>query len=50
MSLQLRPIADSFAHEVRGLDLLYVADRYAAGRLAPTLDAPQRGRFRYWMS
>jgi glutathione S-transferase len=28
---------------------LYVADRYASGRLAPSLDAPERGRFLYWM-
>ena len=27
---------------------LYVADRYAAGRLAPAVDAPTRGRFLYW--
>ena len=28
---------------------LYVADRYAAGRLAPVIDSPDRGRFLYWM-
>jgi glutathione S-transferase len=28
---------------------LYIADRYSAGGLAPTLDAPERGRFLYWM-
>lgn len=28
---------------------LYVADRYAAGTLAPTIDDPQRGRFLYWI-
>lgn len=28
---------------------LYVADRYAGGRLAPALDDPDRGRFLYWM-
>ncbi len=28
---------------------LYVADRYAAGRLAPAIDADERGRFLYWM-
>lgn len=28
---------------------LYVADRYAAGQLAPAVDAPERGRFLYWM-
>ena len=27
---------------------IYVADRYAPGRLAPRLDDPQRGRFLYW--
>ena len=27
---------------------IYVADRYAAGRLAPTLDDSDRGRFLYW--
>ena len=28
---------------------LYVADRYSSGKLAPTLDHPDRGRFLYWM-
>jgi glutathione S-transferase len=28
---------------------LYVADRYAAGRLAPTVTDPERGTFLYWM-
>jgi len=28
---------------------LYVADRYAAGRLAPEIDHPDRGRFLWWM-
>lgn len=28
---------------------LYLADRYAAGRLAPRTDDPRRGRFLYWM-
>lgn len=28
---------------------LYVADRYAPGRLAPLLDDPQRGEFLYWL-
>jgi glutathione S-transferase len=28
---------------------LYIADRYAARRLAPAVDAPERGRFLYWM-
>jgi glutathione S-transferase len=28
---------------------LYVADRYAAGRLAPGVDSPARGGFLYWM-
>lgn len=27
---------------------LYVADRYAPGRLAPALDDPLRGRYLYW--
>ena len=27
---------------------VYVADRYAAGKLAPTLDDVQRGEFLYW--
>ena len=27
---------------------LYVADRYAMGRLAPSLDDPRRGRYLYW--
>ncbi len=27
---------------------IYVADRYAAGALAPAIDDPQRGRFLYW--
>jgi glutathione S-transferase len=29
---------------------LYLADRYASGRLAPTLDDPARGRYLYWMT
>ncbi len=29
---------------------LYLADRYASGRLAPAVDDPDRGRFLYWMS
>ena len=28
---------------------LYVADRYAPGRLAPLVDDPLRGRFLYWL-
>lgn len=28
---------------------LYVADRYCAGTLAPTIDDPERGRFLYWL-
>jgi glutathione S-transferase len=28
---------------------LYLADRYGAGRLAPAIDAAERGRFLYWM-
>jgi glutathione S-transferase len=28
---------------------LYVADRYCSGTLAPTIDAPERGRFLYWL-
>ncbi len=28
---------------------IYVADKYAAGRLAPTLDDPLRGKYLYWM-
>ena len=28
---------------------IYVADRYAPGRLAPALDAAQRGKYLYWM-
>jgi len=28
---------------------LYVADRYAAGELAPAIDDPERGRFLFWM-
>ncbi len=28
---------------------LYLADRYAPGRLAPAPDAPERGRFLWWM-
>lgn len=28
---------------------LYLADRYAAGTLAPLLDSPDRGRFLYWL-
>ena len=27
---------------------IYVADRYCAGTLAPTLDAPDRGAYLYW--
>ncbi len=27
---------------------LYVADRYASGRLAPAVDAPARGSYLYW--
>jgi glutathione S-transferase len=29
---------------------LYLADRYAAGRLAPGVDDPSRGEFLYWMN
>lgn len=28
---------------------LYLADRYAAGSLAPATDAPERGEFLFWM-
>lgn len=28
---------------------LYVADRYCAGRLAPAIDAAERGKFLYWI-
>lgn len=28
---------------------LYLADRYCAGRLAPPLDDPARGKFLYWL-
>lgn len=28
---------------------LYVADRYAPGRLAPAIDHPDRGRFLFWL-
>ena len=28
---------------------LYLADRYASGRLAPVIDHPDRGRFLYWL-
>ena len=28
---------------------LYLADRYSPGRLAPTVDSADRGRFLYWM-
>lgn len=28
---------------------LYVADRYAAGTLAPAIDNPARGKFLYWL-
>lgn len=28
---------------------LYIADRYASGKLAPALDAPTRGSFLYWL-
>ncbi|MDH3532243.1 MAG: glutathione S-transferase family protein, partial [Gammaproteobacteria bacterium] len=27
---------------------IYIADRYAPGKLAPVLDEPARGRFLYW--
>jgi glutathione S-transferase len=29
---------------------LYLSDRYASGRLAPTLDDAARGRYLYWMT
>ncbi len=29
---------------------LYLADRYGAGRLAPAVDDPLRGRYLYWMT
>ncbi|MEJ2399816.1 MAG: glutathione S-transferase family protein [Xanthomonadales bacterium] len=29
---------------------LYLADRYASGRLAPTIDDAARGRYLYWMT
>jgi len=29
---------------------LYVADRYAAGRLAPAVDHPDRGSYLFWMT
>lgn len=32
-----------------GAICLYLADRYSAGRLAPTVDDPARGRYLYWM-
>ncbi len=28
---------------------LYVADRYAPGRLAPAIENPMRGKFLYWL-
>lgn len=28
---------------------LYVADRYSAGKLAPAIDDPRRGKFLYWL-
>ena len=28
---------------------MYIADRYAAGRLAPPIEDPQRGRYLYWI-
>ena len=28
---------------------LYIADRYASGRLAPAIDDPRRGKFLYWL-
>ena len=28
---------------------IYLADRYASGTLAPALDAPERGKYLYWM-
>jgi len=28
---------------------LYIADRYCAGTLAPEIDAPERGKFLYWI-
>jgi len=28
---------------------LYLADKYATGRLAPAIDAPERGTYLYWM-
>lgn len=28
---------------------LYLADRYAPGKMAPALDAPTRGKFLYWL-
>ena len=41
------------ARDVRMADsaaiCLYLADRYGAGRLAPAVDAPDRGRFLFWM-
>lgn len=27
---------------------IYIADRYGAGKLAPAIDDPQRGKFLYW--
>ncbi len=27
---------------------IYIADRYSAGKLAPTIDDPARGKFLYW--
>ena len=29
---------------------MYLADRYSLGDLAPQLEAPQRGRYLYWMT
>ena len=28
---------------------MYIADRYAAGRLAPAIEDPQRGKYLYWI-
>jgi len=28
---------------------MYIADRYAAGRLAPPIEDPQRGKYLYWI-
>ncbi|NND60243.1 MAG: glutathione S-transferase family protein [Gammaproteobacteria bacterium] len=32
-----------------GAIALYIADRYASGKLAPEIDDPARGEFLYWM-